>query len=292
MSSFGEALASGRPLPLDGAMGTELFRAGLRPGECHELWNVTRPEAVRAIHEAYARAGASCLLTNTFQANPAALGRHGLAGRLAELQGAGVALARAAGGPGSFVLGDVGPLVVASGEDADPALVRQTVAGLLGADALLLETWSSPQALAAAAAAAGCGLPVLLSLTYRRGDRGLETFSGHAPGWFAERARAAGVAALGVNCGRDVGPDELLEVVRRYRERTDLPLLVRPNAGTPAEEGGSWVYPRSPAALAERLPELLAAGATLVGGCCGTTPEHVAAFAAVLDAWPGAARPT
>jgi 5-methyltetrahydrofolate--homocysteine methyltransferase len=97
-----------------------------------------------------------------------------------------------------------------------------------------------------------------------------------------------GLAALGgVNCGRDVGMGELIEIVRRYRAVTDLPLFARPNAGTPARRGEDWVYPESPAALAERLPELLEAGVALVGGCCGTTPSHIAAFRAVVEAWNG-----
>src|SRR5438105_793177 len=109
MPSFLDTLHAGRVLLMDGAMGTELQRAGIGPGACYEAWNLTHPERVRAIHEAYVGAGAECLLTNTFQANEAALARHGLAGQLPTIVQAGVRLARAAAGPGCFVLGGVGP---------------------------------------------------------------------------------------------------------------------------------------------------------------------------------------
>jgi 5-methyltetrahydrofolate--homocysteine methyltransferase len=151
----------------------------------------------------------------------------------------------------------------------------------------LLETCSTPRvryALARLKRWHGC--PLLLSLTYRRDDAGrLVTLSSHPPEWFARRAAQWGLAALGVNCGRDIGLDEIIEIVRRYRNETDLPLFARPNAGTPRREGNRWVYPLTPRAFAERLPQLLEAGVAMVGGCCGTTPEHIAALRPVVDRW-------
>src|SRR5947199_7014029 len=110
MSRFREALQSGRVLLMDGAMGTELQRAGLQPGECGEFWNLTKPEAVRAIHQAYVDAGAQCLLTNTFQANPTALAKHGKSEHLEAIGRSGLELARSVAGPDRFVLADVGPI--------------------------------------------------------------------------------------------------------------------------------------------------------------------------------------
>lgn len=270
-------------------MGTQLQEAGLPEGACAERWNLTLREHVRAVHRAYVAVGARCLVTNTFQANPVALARHGWAEHLGAIQRAAVNLARSACGPEHFVLGDVGPILdAASGEEfADPAVTRQTAAGLQSADALLVETCSSPGALEAARTLASDGhLPVLLSLTYRKSDRGnLLTASGHPPEWFAGRAGKYGVAALGVNCGRDIGMDDIMEIVRRYRAETDLPLLARPNAGTPSRADGQWVYPRTPQEMAARLPELLEAGVSLVGGCCGTTPAHIAAFRPIVEEW-------
>lgn len=280
MSRLLAALRPGRVLLMDGAMGTELMRRGARPGaECLEAWNLTRPDEVAAVHAAYRAAGAECLLTNTFQAGPAALARHGVAARLAEVWHAALRLARAR--PGApLVLADVGPLAAA---DADPVL-----AACRGADGLLLETWSDLDALPRLAernrAQPGPPLPLLVSFTFRRSDPGAvpRTFGGATPEECARAAAACGADVLGVNCGAALGPDDLVAVLERYRAVTDQPLLVRPNAGTPVSAADGPHYPLTPAALAAALPRLLRAGATLVGGCCGTTPAHVAACRAVL----------
>jgi 5-methyltetrahydrofolate--homocysteine methyltransferase len=290
MSRFREVLGSGRVLLMDGAMGTELRRAGLPDDGCGEGWNLTEPARVRAVHRAYAEAGACCLLTNTFQANPAALARHGLADQLEAVVRTAVDHARAAA-PGGYVLGDTGPGIESALSDGGaPAL-----AAFRGVDALLVETVADvPEAVLRVCHTLfpDDDVPVLLSLTYRRTLAGaVRTHRGATPESCARQARRAGVAALGVNCGRDIGVDEVIDIVRRYRQETDLPLFARPNAGTPVASTGGWVYPRTPAALAVRLPAVLAAGATLVGGCCGTTPEHIAACRPVVEAWNAHTRP-
>jgi 5-methyltetrahydrofolate--homocysteine methyltransferase len=292
MSRFLDALHSGRILLMDGAMGTELQRASIGEGECHELWNVTQPEKVRAIHQAYVDAGAECLVSNTFQANPHALKRHGVQERLTAILRQGIALARSAAGPDRFVLASIGPI----GEVRDTApdwcgnWFQQMLPALLVADALLLETYSRLGALDLARYLWQSPLrrrevPVLLSLAYRHTADGLQTQDGHAPEDFAAASGQYGIAALGVNCGRDIGMDEMIDIVRRYRAVTDLPLFARPNAGTPTKIGDRWVYPHTPEQMAARLPELLDAGISMVGGCCGTTPEHIAAFRQVVDRW-------
>ncbi len=288
---FREALQSGRVLLMDGAMGTELRRLGLREGECGELWNLTRPEKVLAVHQAYRRAGAECLLTNTFQSNPLALARYRQEDYLEEINRAALRLAHKAAGPDGQVVADVGPLFDPDlGEEfADLRLFGYVLSTLEGADALLLETCSSPQALRAVLYAfhrvGEVGdVPLLLSLTYRRSPTGeLTTWSGHAPETYARHAERHGVAALGVNCGRDMGLKDILDVLHRYREETDLPLLARPNAGTPVRDAEGWTYPLTPETLAAFLPELLRSGARMVGGCCGTTPAHVAALQRELE---------
>jgi 5-methyltetrahydrofolate--homocysteine methyltransferase len=289
LSRFLKTLQGGAVLLMDGAMGTELQRAGMPEGACYELWNLTYPERVRAIHHAYVRAGAQCILTHTFQANPVALKRHHLAVEsLPELTRAALANARDAAGPDRFVLGDIGPMGQGDSQGDYPFLLyREVVRCFAEADAILLETGSQWDVLAAAARTPEVldePLPVLVSLTYRREASGaLRTLDGHSPEDFARAARSHGVAALGVNCGRDIGLDEVVAILGGYRRETDLPLFARPNAGTPHRVGGAWVYPLRPAQMAERLPELLAAGATMVGGCCGTTPEHIAALRAALS---------
>jgi 5-methyltetrahydrofolate--homocysteine methyltransferase len=265
-------------LLMDGAMGTELQRAGIQPNECYELWNLTHPEQVRAIHRDYVEAGAECLVTNTFQGNPVALAKHGLQVRLEEISRAGVELARSAAGTGRFVLASMGPMDLRA-ED-----FGRVVASLSAADAVLLETWAEEAALAAARIAIeACGdvgeRPVLLSVALQHGAF---PDGGPAPADLAVRAAALGVAALGVNCGAEMGVADVAAILGHFRAKTALPLFARPNAGTPWRDGERWVYPHAPAQMAAALPALLEAGACMVGGCCGTTPEHIAAFRSVL----------
>jgi 5-methyltetrahydrofolate--homocysteine methyltransferase len=170
--------------------------------------------------------------------------------------------------------------------------MSRMIRSLLDADALVLETWSDSLALIAIErccrlAMEFADVPTLLSLTYQSTGqpRGLYTVSGYPPEWYALHAKGAGIAALGVNCGRDIDMADLVEIVRRYRQVTDMPIFVRPNAGTPERSAGRWNYPRTPARMAEGLPELLEAGVSMIGGCCGTTPEHIAAFRPIVEAW-------
>ncbi len=285
--TFLEALTNGPCLLMDGAMGTQLIQAGLPEEECGEGWNLTRPGAVLAIHRAYRQAGANVLLTNTFQANLEALARRALDERLDEILLRAESLARQAGGRDHYTLADVGPI---PGPDGQEFSYRPDLAAVLTAfqrvDGYLLETCSSPNSLSAVEFARhrvlGVDSPVLLSLTYLRRGAKLVTYSGHAPATYARHAARHGVTALGVNCGLEIGRSELLEILNQYRAETDLPLFVRPNAGTPSRAGGALVYPHGPEEMASWLPDFLAAGVRMVGGCCGTTPEHIAAFRRVL----------
>jgi 5-methyltetrahydrofolate--homocysteine methyltransferase len=290
MSDFLRALRSGRVLLMDGAMGTELQRAGIGAGECYELWNLTHPDRVWAIHRAYVLAGAECLLTNTFQANPAALTRLGLQDRLEEIGAAAVRVARSAGGPATFVVASVGP---GAGEESSADGFDRVARALGGADALLLETCSRhPDVVlarrAAEVAVNPAGLPVLLSFAFRATGSAARPYTLEwdvTPEHAAELAGRTGIAGLGVNCGRDMSINDVLGILRRYRSATDLPLFARPNAGPPTRAGDRWVYPHTPGEMAARLPELLQAGVSMVGGCCGTMPEHIAAFRTVVADW-------
>jgi 5-methyltetrahydrofolate--homocysteine methyltransferase len=288
MSRFLKALESGRVLLMDGAMGTELRRAGLEEGDCGEGWNLTAPEKVKAVHQAYVDAGAEVLLTNSFQANGPALTRHGRRDELDEITRAAVTLAGAVAGPDRFVLADIGPF--GSGDDiSDLRVVEQLLPDLRTVDGILLETFSDPLALLIArqfrVVSWADGVPVLLSLAYERLATGeLCSRSRHPPEWYALQAKNYGIAALGVNCGRDISLADVAEILRRYRAITDLPLFARPNAGTPVRLGQQCYYPLTPAQFAEHVPALIEAGACMVGGCCGTTPEHIAAMRQVIDA--------
>ena len=291
MSNFLDALRSGRVLLMDGAMGTELQRAGLQPGECGELWNLTHPEKVLAIHRAYVDAGAEVLLTNTFQANPETLARRHAAGRLNAICRAAVEHARHAAGPNRWVLADVGPFPSEDGGDYDRVVAAIAAAG---PDGLLVETCSDlsfPVRLLKAFSRQGVQAPpVLVSLTYLRGRYGyVQSIHGLTARDLAARVeKHTGIFTVGVNCGRDIAMPQVLEVVEAYHRATHLRVFVRPNAGTPKRVGDEWVYPHSPEYMASWLPDLLEAGVSMVGGCCGTTPAHIAAFRPVVEKWNAA----
>lgn len=260
---------------MDGAMGTQLIEAGLPPGECCEAWNLGRPDVVQAIHQAYVEAGAQCLLTNTFQAHPFALARHGLADCCEEIIAKAIAIARSVAGSGRAVIAAFGPVEDGWQESSWQRVVRASH----GIDGLLLETFSDPQSLwlvKLVCLPISENVPVLLSISYQKTRQGIiATKSGHPPETFARLASQYGVSALGVNCGREIGFAELVSVLQRYRQETDLPLFVRPNAGTPLRAGDHWEYPVTPTTMAYWAPGLIAAGAEMIGGCCGTTPEHI-----------------
>src|SRR5262245_34023948 len=235
MSQFLDALRSGRVRLMDGAMGTELQRAGLRPGEYGEVWNFTHPERVRKVHQSYRDAGAEVLLTNTLMVNGDVHALYRQLGGTVEYNRLWEAAYELAG-PGGFVLADVGPVAGPSfGRDFDN-LAYVVFSSLIfdDADGILLETCSSPRVRYALqrlrSRHVGAGKPLLLSLTYWRDPaRGIVSASGHAPEWFAERAEKWGASALGVNCGRDMTVGDCAEVVRRYRAVTGLPLFAKPN---------------------------------------------------------------
>lgn len=283
MSRLLDVLRSGRVLLMDGAMGTELQRAGLKDGERGELWNVRHPDRVRAIHQAYVAAGADCLLTNTFQANltlpPAA--------ELSAVLACAMDLARSAAGVNRFVLLDVGPLGLVETARAADLLIRAAVEG--GADAVLVETASTTgdlEHLLHARQRSGLDrarLPILMSWTFlRQPDSSITTIGGQTPEACARQTTAE---ALGVNCGRDFGIEEMARVIRAYRGVTEMPLFARPNAGTPTREGDAWIYKQTPSDLAAAVSTLLGAGVSMIGGCCGTTPAHIAALRPIVDAW-------
>lgn len=278
-----EVLATGAVVLLDGAMGTELLRAGLcLDRELPDDWNLTRPAAVQQVHEAYLAAGARGLVTNTF--NAARLRAHP---RRRELFAEGIRLARTARGGERWVLASVGPLA-APGAAAEITPWVEACGWLDEADAILLETQTDLEAVTR-----------LLEHPALRSRRLIVSFAylQHADA-LAQAARAAGWAeshrqallALGVNCGC-VDRDMLVDIVARYRRTTSLPILARPNAGTPPAPGGPGRSPVTPETLAAWLPDLLQAGASLVGGCCGTTPEHIAALRPVVEAWNRRAGP-
>ena len=285
-----------RPLVGDGAMGTQLMIAGLEQGGCGEAWNLLEPEKVVAIERNYARAGSDCIITNTFGGSPIMLERHGQKDRTAEINRSAVGLAREAFGtrPG-FVLGGIGPFggIMEPYGEVPEAEVRKAfaeqaaalVAG--GADAIIIETQTALEELALAidsALDAGAGI-VIGSLAYDVTTDGttFRTMMGIDPEVAAEFMQERGVDIIGLNCGTGMDMTWAHEAVRRYRTVCDLPIMVQPNAGLPVLENLKVVYKQTPAQMVQGLPDLLEAGANIVGGCCGSTPQHIAEFRSVVD---------
>jgi 5-methyltetrahydrofolate--homocysteine methyltransferase len=289
MASLLERLSAGSVLVSDGAMGSFLQSAGLPAGASPESWTLTQPELVRGVAEAYFAAGSDMVLTNSFGGSPLKLARHGLAARARELNRAAATLAREAAGSGKFVAGSVGPtgrIVWDEGGDITAAELHETfqeqIAGLAdgGVDAICVETMSSlPEALEAVRAAKGhTTLPVFCTFSFALGRRGFRTMMGVGPEVAAREAAEAGADVIGTNCGN--GIENMIEIVRLMHAAVpDRPILVQANAGIPELIDGRTVYPETPEYMASRIPDLIAAGATIVGGCCGTTPQHISAIA-------------
>jgi len=283
---FHDRLA-GRILRLDGAIGTELHRRGLPDGACPEAWALAHPEVVRALHGAYFAAGAEAVYTCTFGANRRKLAEFGLEGRAGELNEGLARLAREAAPPGALVVGDIGPtgdFVEPFGElgfEAAVGIFREQVAGLVrgGVDLLVVETMMDIQeARAALLAARECGdLPTMVSMTFAEDGR---TLNGTPPEAAAVTLQALGAAAVGCNCS--LGPRGMLPLVRALKEVATVPVLAKPNAGLPVLVGGETVFDMSAGEFAQFAPEFAAAGVNLLGGCCGTSPDFIAALSAAL----------
>ncbi len=281
-------------LLLDGAMGTELIRRGLTPGGPPELWNVERPDDVAAVHAAYFAAGADIVQTNTFGGTRLKLDAYGAGDRVTELNEAAARLAvavRDRGYPGRLVAGDVGPTghFVAPMGDADPDELRagfaEQAAALAagGVDLVHVETmFDLGEALAAVEGvrAAAPHLPVVVSLAYRPTPRGYRTMMGVEPAAAAEALLAAGATLVGCNC--EITCEPMTDLVEELREAAGRPVVAQPNAGQPRLEDGVTVYDETPQHFAAVVAGYPARGAGVVGGCCGTTPDFIAALAEAL----------
>ncbi len=286
-----------RVLIADGAMGSMLLDAGVDPGPCPELLNITAPDVITGIHAAYLKAGSDMVLTHSFGANPFKLSTSGQEGKTRELNLAAARNARRAAedvsgaGRTVFVAGDMGPsgqLVSPLGPVSEKELedgFREQAEALAeaGVDLILIETLSAvEEAAAALRAARGTGLAVGISFSFSPGARGYRTAMG------VDTALAAGVAAdegadlLGANCG-SVSPEEMFEVLGEMRKAAGIPLLGEPNAGAPRILDGKTVYDSVPGVWAGPAARLREAGAGVIGGCCGSTPGHISALAARLS---------
>jgi 5-methyltetrahydrofolate--homocysteine methyltransferase len=287
-----------RTLLGDGAMGTQLMFAGLEQGACGEAWNLTRPERVLAIQCRYAEAGSDCILTNTFGGSRIMLHRHGHVDHVVEINQAAASIARQAfGGRDGYVIGDIGPfggLMEPYGDfteqqvgDAFDEQARALVDA--GVDAIIIETQTSLEELrlginAAKQAGAPC---VIGSMAYdvTRDGSTFRTMMGIDPEHAAEFMQEHGADIVALNCGTGMDMERARQAVLRYREATDLPVMVQPNAGQPKLVNLQVVYDETPEQMSQGVVPLLEAGAAIIGACCGSTPDHIRQFRLEMEAW-------
>ncbi len=281
----------GRVLVSDGAWGTFLHQKGLKADECPELWNLSRPEDVLEIAASYVEAGADLILTNSFGASPLKLEGYGLEEQTYELNRSAAEISRRAAGERALVIGSIGPTgkMVMMGEVAPQVVYKgymEQARGLAdgGADGIVIETMSDPEEarLAIEAVKEITKLDVACTFTFSKNQDGVyRTMMGTDLGAYLDMAKSAGADIIGANCGN--GTAGMIEIVRELRILdADIPVLVHANAGLPIYRDGKTVFPESAEEMASQIKELVAAGASIVGGCCGTTPEHIRQIVRVI----------
>jgi 5-methyltetrahydrofolate--homocysteine methyltransferase len=284
-------LARARTVLIDGGLGTELMARGLPQGSPPETWNLERPDLVEDVHRRYFAAGADIVSTNSFGGSRIKLAGHGLEARAAELNLAAARLARRAAPPGKWVAGSIGPtgkFLKPQGEFTEEeftAAFAEQAAALAegGADILLVETqYDLREALCAVRAARqASSLPVFSTMTFNALPRGYFTLMGDGVAKCAAALAEAGVSALGANCSLD--SERMVGAVRALRAATPIPLVAQANAGQPVLDAeGRVSYSQGLEDYVRFVPDIVAAGADFVGGCCGTTPDYIKAIAEKL----------
>ncbi|MBD3368482.1 MAG: hypothetical protein GF405_09980 [Candidatus Eisenbacteria bacterium] len=283
---FRDRLGDGSVIVADGATGSLLMERGLEPGAAPETLNLERPEVVSEVTRLYAEAGAELVHTNTFGASPLKLAGYGLEDRVDDINRRAVEAARDAAGDRAYVSASVGPsgrILEPYGDTAAVELRRsfhRQLEALLeaGVDAITVETMTDHNEATLAVRAArelSEDIPVLATMTFDATPRGFHTIMGTDVRGAASGLLTAGADVVGSNCGN--GSETMVEVARAFREATDAPLLIQPNAGAPQLVDGEVVYPETPEFMAEQARLLAEAGVLIIGGCCGTTPEHIRA---------------
>jgi len=286
-----DRLAKKKLLVSDGAWGTMLQARGLKGGDIPEEWNASHSDDVRAVAAAYAQVGCDIVLSNTFGGSSAKLSKCGLGDRVAELNQKGASLSLQ-GAPDAVVAASIGP----TGEFLEPlgdltevqmeAIFADQMGVICqaGVKAFCIETMSSLEECACAIRAARKlrrDIDIICTMTFAAGAGGYNTMMGVSCRQAAEGLTRAGADIVGANCGN--GPEQMIAIVAEMRRYTAKPILVHANAGLPQLVAGQTVFKQTPADMAAKVKDLVAAGANIIGGCCGTTPAHIAAIKAEVD---------
>lgn len=285
-------LQEGKILISDGAWGTFLQQKGLIAGECPEMWNLIHPDAVYEIAKSYIDAGADIIETNSFGASSFKLEHYQLNDKATEINEAAAQISRKAAGDEKWVIGSVGPtgkmLIMGdvTEEELYNAFKEQAIAlEKGGADAVCIETMSDIEETVQAIKATkeNTQLEIIVTFSFDAiGNNEYRTMMGVSPSEAAIASIEAGADIIGSNCGN--GLANMVEIVSQIRSvAADTPILIHANAGLPVHENGCTTYPETPVQMAELIPSIIAAGANIIGGCCGTTPEHISVIKKTLE---------
>jgi len=278
-----QTLINNKPVITDGAWGTQLQARGLQPGECPDSWNLSHPEDVESVARMYVEAGSRIVLSNTFGASRLMLEGHGLGDKAAEINRLGAEISKRAAGDQAKVFASIGPsgkmLMMDQTTKEELLSVFQEQAQALaagGADGLVVETMSDPaEAVIAVKAACETGLPVVGCMVFDTGKNKDRTMMGTTPEQAAEAIAEAGADVVGTNCGQ--GISGFIPICQRLAAACDHPIWIKANAGIPEVIDGQVTYQTTPQEFASYIPQLIEAGASFIGGCCGTNPDFIRA---------------
>ncbi len=285
------AVNAEKPIVADGGMGSLLFKLGLKPGDCPEELNLSRQDLLQKIGTLYFEAGAEILQTNTFGGSPLKLADYGLAGQTEEINANAVRCVKKVVGEKAYVSGSMGPCgkLLKPYGDIEPDEVRQSFCrqakALIeaGVDLLCVETMidlNEAKLAIEGIKAVSNDIPIMATMTFDKIPRGFFTIMGVTVNSACKDLESAGANVIGSNCGN--GLDTMILLAKEFSENTTMPIIIQSNAGLPKNVNGEIIYDETPEFFAERVGQLVSCGVSIIGGCCGTTPEHIIAIKKAL----------